>query len=127
MKNQIKALFTGIIVLSSLSPGVFARRNYSKTSIVVSESVSIYEVSALYDPYRTGKLMRYINDSLKPDLIFRYKERLDEQVTLKDKTTFYMYFLPGKMKIKLIKSENSEASLQKIKKMCAGLNSVLNH
>lgn len=127
MKNHIKALLTGIIVLSSLSPGVFARRNYSKTSIVVSESVSIYEVSALYDSYRTGKLMRYINDSLKPDLIFKYKERLDEQVTLKDKTTFYMYFLPGKMNIKLIKSENSEASLLKIKKMCAGLNSVLNH
>jgi hypothetical protein len=126
MKNHFKTMLLGTIVLSILSLNLTAKRNYLKTSIVVSEGTNNYDVSAIYDEKKTEKLIQYIDDNLKPDLIFKYKAQIDEKVTLKDKTTFYFNFLPGNMKIKLVKSENSNTSLIKIKKMCAGLNSVLN-
>ena len=126
MKNYFKTLLLGTIVLGILSLGLTAKHNYSKTSIVVSEGTDNYVVSALYDENKTEKLVQYIDDSLKPDLIFKNKAQIDEKVTLKDKTTFYFHFSPGNMKMILVKRENSNASLIKIKKMSAGLNGVLN-
>lgn len=126
MKNHLKTILLATIILSTLSLSFTYRHNYFKTTVVISETKSIYVMAAFYDDDKIGRVIQYIDECLKPSLIFKNREQLDEKIILKDKTTFYFQFSPGNMKIKLLKSENSSASLRKIKKMCSGLNSVLN-
>jgi hypothetical protein len=126
MKNHFLIIVLGAVVLSIFSLSFTYKTGYFKTSVVISETETTYHMAAKYDENKKDKAIHYIDQCLKPDLIFKDKEHLDEKIVLKDKTTFYFQFSPGEMKMKFVKSENSNASLMKIKKMCAGLNGVLN-
>jgi hypothetical protein len=84
-------------------------------------------MTASYEQEKTASVVQYMNECIKPDLIFINKVQLEKKVVLKDKTTFYLQYSPGEMKIKLVKSENANASLLKVREICSGLNRVLNH
>jgi len=126
MKNHFPIIMLAAIVLSIFFLSFTYKYSYFKTSVVISETKTTYKLTASYDEDKTEEVVRYIDECLRPDLIFKNRDQLDEKIILRDKTTFYFQFSPGEMKLKLIKSENQDASLMKIKKMCAGLNGVLN-
>jgi hypothetical protein len=126
MKNHFLAIMLVAVVMGILSLSFTYNKANFKTSIVISENETTYNMAAKYDESKTAQLITYVDDCLKPDLLFSNKQQMDEKIILKDRTTFYFRFSPGEIKIKLIKSENTATALIKIKKLCAGLNGVLN-
>ena len=55
---------------------------------------------------------------------FKHAET-DATITLDDGTKFYMKLLPGELKVKLDKDENSYDSYYEIKSMCDGIKNTL--
>ncbi len=113
MKKQFPLMMCGLFFLVALS-SCFHR--YHHTSISISDSRDVYQLCASYDKNKTHKLQRLLDEDLRDDNEWSFKNsRVDETITLDDRTTFYMRLYPGELKIKLDKSENSEASCQKMK------------
>jgi hypothetical protein len=68
----------------------------------------------------------YINKCISPDQMgSSVNDYIDANTTLNDNTMFYIKESPGKLKIKLDKTENSTASYYRIKKMCDGVTSLI--
>lgn len=113
MKKQFLLMMCCLFFLAVLS-SCFHRHHH--TSISISDSRNIYQLYASYDKNKTHKLQRLLDEDLRDDNDWSFKnERVDETITLDDRTTFYMRLYPGELKIKLDKSENSEESCQKMK------------
>jgi len=51
--------------------------------------------------------------------------RIDGQIALDDRTTFYIKKYPGFLEIKLDKEENSYQSYQRIRTMCEEIKTVI--
>jgi len=95
-------------------------------SITVSEEKDTYEFSARYDRASTRRVEAYINDSIKPDQMGNSEnDYVDANTSLPDNTRFYIKESPGRLKIRLDKTQNSTASYYRIKKMCEGVKQLL--
>jgi hypothetical protein len=95
-------------------------------SITVSEQRDTYEFSAHYDRANTTRVQAYINDCIKPDQMGNSEnDYIDANTALPDNTRFYIKESPGRLKIRLDKTQNSTASYYRIKKMCEGVKQLL--
>ncbi|BAU55574.1 hypothetical protein [Mucilaginibacter gotjawali] len=95
-------------------------------SITVSEETDTYEFSARYDRLNTRQVQAYINECIKPNQMGNSEnDYVDATTTLPDNTRFYIKESPGRVKIRLDKTQNSPASCFRIKKMCEGLKQLL--
>jgi hypothetical protein len=83
-------------------------------SIRVKETDDVYQLSASYDREKTGRLQRYMDDQLNAHHLF-HNSRMDAEVTLDDKTIFYVKTSPGKLLIKFDKHKNDEAACARMK------------
>lgn len=97
-----------------------------RTSFSVKESDNSYQLSATYDPDKTGKVQETLDDYLKQrgDVSFR-NTQLDATMTLNDKTIFYIKSSPGNLLIKFDKKRNSEKALARFKKLGEELRELL--
>ncbi|WP_295667920.1 hypothetical protein [uncultured Mucilaginibacter sp.] len=95
-------------------------------SISISEEKDTYEFSAHYDRSNTRKVQAYINESIKPNQMGSSEnDYVDATTSLPDNTRFYIKESPGRLKIRLDKTQNSTASYFRIKKMCEGVKQLL--
>lgn len=95
-------------------------------SISVSEERDTYEFSAHYDRADTRRVQTYINDCIKPNQMAKSEnDYVDASTSLPDNTRFYIKESPGRLKIRLNKTQNSTASYFRIKKMCEGVKRLL--
>ncbi|GAB3246078.1 hypothetical protein GCM10027347_00700 [Larkinella harenae] len=114
------------LLCAFLSLTAFAPAFVDRTSFSVKDSDSFYEVSARYDPDKTGKVQSCLDDHLRQrgSMSFRNTE-LDATMSLDDKTIFYIQSSPGKLFLKLDKRKNSDKAYAKFKKLGKELGDIL--
>lgn len=114
------------IVIAALTITSGCGMNEGSQSITVKVDEKGYAFNAAYPKHKTNKIVTYIEKSLKQDHFFESTEGVkDEKVTLSDSSRFYITSESGFLKINFNKRDNSEASYQKLVKLCMGIKEEL--
>ena len=83
-------------------------------------------MTASYEKKKAHRVQQFLNRCLEHNNYTSFgNTRVDATITLDDRTTFYMRSFPGKLKIKLDKTENSEESYYKMKDICEDIKNIL--
>jgi hypothetical protein len=124
MKKYTLSIILGLMILASM-PSCFHHHN-NDISISISDDDDEYEMDADYSKRQTHDVQVYLNDHLLDGKIkMRRNDYIDKQITLDDKTTFYINSEPGSLNIKIDKSENSEEQCERIRLACEDLKIIL--
>jgi hypothetical protein len=117
------ACFFCLLFLFLISSGC---RHHHSINITIVESEEIYRVKAQFDERKTTVVDRYLNRQLgtRNNMSF-INTRIDGDLMLDDRTTFYIRKRPGTLEIKFDKQKNSMNSYYEIKAMGDGLKSLL--
>jgi len=100
--------------------------NDNDTSISISETKTVYKMSAHFSRNKTKAVHEYIDRQTgKANNISFLNSEADATVMLHDKTSFYLKSLPGELEIKLDKQDNSYESFARVKEMCEGIKKVI--
>ena len=100
--------------------------HHNRNEIKVSESPNYYSMDAWFHEYRTEDVEEYMDDKIgRENNISFLHRRIDGRLTLDDHTTFFIQKIPGHIRIRLDKKQNSRDSYRKIKSLCEGITSVL--
>ena len=88
---------------------------YHDISISISDDEDVYRMKALYDEYKTKAVQRRINKYLEENHSMSFvNASTDKEISLDDGTSFYVVSRPGKLKIKMDRTENSEEAYDKV-------------
>ena len=117
MKKPV-ILFVLVTIISCGFPG-------GGISIKHSQHDHYYEMTAKYNPDKTGEVDRYLNKELSIGDISFMNTNLNADITLDDKTTFYIQKSPGYLHIKFDKEKNSEKAYTKLKTVLEGIGEVV--
>ncbi len=90
-------------------------------SIKHSQYDHYYEMTAKFNPDKTNKVDRYLDKELPSGNMSFVNTEMDDDITLDDKTTFYVKKSPGYLNIKLDKEKNSEEAFTKLKGVLEGI------
>jgi hypothetical protein len=93
-------LLTSIIIPSCRFPD-------GSISIKHSQYGHYYEMTAKFNPDKTGEVDRYLDKELSSGNMSFVNTKMDADITLDDKTTFYIKKSPGYLNIKFDKEKNS--------------------
>ncbi|MBD2701195.1 hypothetical protein IC229_11150 [Spirosoma sp. BT702] len=112
-----------IITMLLLSATVLACSD-GDLKIAVTDSDDTYEFSAKYDKKKTQRVQDFINQKMAPGSNVT-GDHVDITTTLDDNTRFELEEYPGKVRIKLDKEDNTEASYRRVKAMCEGVKRIV--
>ena len=83
-------------------------------------------MNASYDENKTRKIQRLLDRELNLDIGQSGRNtHVDANITLEDRTTFYMRAHPGELRISFDKRENTEDSWEKIQDVCEEIKEAL--
>ena len=123
MKKQTLSLAIGLMIIAGLS-SCFHRHN--DISISVSDDEDEYEMEADYRRNQSHAVQVYLNNHLLTNSnVSIHNGFVDDEVTLDDKTTFYINTNPGELNIRINKNENSEESCERVRQVCEELKQIL--
>ena len=94
-------------------------------SIKHSQYSHYYEMTAKFNPEKTTKVDKYLDQELSTGDMSFTNTQIDGEITLDNKTTFYLKKSPGYLNIKFDKEKNSEEAFYKIKSVCERINDVV--
>ena len=94
-------------------------------SIKHSQYDHYYEMTAKFNPDKTDKVDRYLDKELPVGNMSFVNTEMDADITLDDKTTFYVKKSAGYLHIKFDKEKNSDVALSKVRSVCEGINEVV--
>ncbi|HEX6169528.1 MAG TPA: hypothetical protein VFZ33_07535, partial [Chitinophagaceae bacterium] len=94
-------------------------------SIKHSQYDHYYEMTAKFNPEKTTKVDRWLDKELSAGDMSFVNTRMDGEITLDDKTTFYVKKSPGYLNIKFDKEKNSDQAFSKVRSVCEGINEVV--
>ena len=94
-------------------------------SIKHSQYDHYYEMKAKFNPKKTTEVDRYLDKELSGGDMSFVNTAIDGEITLDNKTTFYIKKSPGYLHIKFDKEKNSDEAFFKIKSVCEGINEVV--
>jgi hypothetical protein len=94
-------------------------------SIKHSEYDHYYEMTAKFNPDRTAAVERWLDKELASGDLSFANTQIDGDITLDDKSVFYIKKSPGFLNIKLDKEKNSDAIYRKIRSVCEGIKDVV--
>lgn len=122
MKKQL-LLSACVLFLLSVFSSCFRDHD---VSIYVSDSEDVYRMKAKYRKNQTLTVQRFLDEEFRDDNINSFKNSsVDEEIILDDDTRFYINSRPGKLKIQIDKTENTEESYNKIKAVCEDIKVLL--
>lgn len=124
MKRKLSPLVWALIILVIVS-SCFHYSDHD-ISISIDDDDDEYEMDAHYPRRQTHAVQVYLDEQLlsgHPHM--KHNRYVDEEVRLDDNTSFYINSKPGKLHIKIDKTENSEASCERIKQACEDLKEIL--
>ncbi|WP_343703901.1 hypothetical protein [Chitinophaga sp.] len=131
-RNLLLFIFGALCILGALY--IYGRQtgwgghlfNDGNFSYHVMDSDNTYEIKAQYNRAQTDKVRAYLQEQLGPytNLSFRDVE-LDATTTLKNGAIFYILLKPGRLRIKLNKKENSQATYERFSQMGRELRPVM--
>ena len=82
-------------------------------------------MTAKFNPDRTAAVERWLDKELASGDVSFAHTQIDGDITLDDKSVFYIKKSPGFLNIKLDKEKNSDAAYHKIRSVCEGINEVV--
>lgn len=94
--------------------------------IRVNDDEDVYRMRASYDEDLTDEVQRVINTHLKhnhSNALVRWNT--EKEITLDDGTVVYIKAKPGRLKIKVDKTENPEEGYERVREMCDEIKDVL--
>jgi hypothetical protein len=94
-------------------------------SIKHSQYDHYYEMTAKFNPEKTIEVDKYLDKELPNGNMSFVNTRMDGEITLDNKATFYIKKSPGYLNIKFDKEKNSDKAYTKIKSVCEGINDVV--
>ncbi len=112
------ALLAGITIVSCGFPG-------GSISIKHSQYSHYYEMTAKFNPEKTTEVDKYLDKELSNGDMSFINTRIDGEITLDDKATFYIKKSPGYLTIKFDKEKNTDEAYLKIRSVCEGINDVV--
>ena len=118
MKKLSILLFLSLSIISCGFPN-------GNISIKHSQYDHYYEMTAKFNPDRTDKVNRYLDQELSSGNMSFVNTEMDADITLDDKTTFYIKKSPGYLNIKFDKEKNSQEAFTKVKSVLEGINDVV--
>jgi len=118
MKKYTLILFTVISFISCHFPG-------GSIDITHSQYDHYYEMTARFNPDRTAEVENYLDKELSGTRKTFVNTRMDADITLEDRTTFYIKKTPGYLNIKFDKEKNSEQAFTKLKSVLEGIGEVV--
>ena len=118
MKKLAILLFVSTIIISC---GLSDR----SVTIKHSQYSHYYEMTAKFNRGKTEEVERYLDKELAAGNRTFIDTEMNGDITLDDKTTFYIKKSPGYLNIKFDKEKNSEEALYKIKSVLEGINDVV--
>src|SRR5215510_10920571 len=93
-------------------------------SIKHSQYDHYYEMTAKFNPGKTDKVDKYLDKELADGKMSFVNTQMDGEITLDDKTTFYVKKSSGYLHIKFDKQKNTEEAYSKIRGVLEGINDV---
>ena len=114
----LNVLLSGIVIISCGFPD-------GSISIKHSQYDHYYEMTAKFNPEKTTKVDKYLDQELATGDMSFTNTQMDGEITLDNKTTFYIRKSAGYLNIKFDKEKNSEEAFYKIKVVCDGINDVV--
>jgi hypothetical protein len=118
MKKLAILLFVSSTIISCGFPD-------GSISIKHSQYDHYYEMTAKFNPDKTDRVDRYLDKELRSSNMSFVNTKMDADITLDDKTTFYIKKTPGYLNIKFDKEKNSNEAFTKIKSVLEGINEVV--
>lgn len=94
--------------------------------IRVNDDEGVYRMRASYDEDLTDEVQRVINAHLKQhhsNALIHWNT--EKEITLDDGTVVYIKAKPGRLRIKVDKTENPEEGCENIRQMCDEIKDVL--
>ena len=123
MKKQTLSLAIGLMIIAGLSS---CFHSHNDISISVSDDEDEYEMEADYRRNQSHAVQVYLNNHLLNNSnVSIHNGFVDDEVTLDDKTTFYINTNPGELNIRINKNENSEESCERVRQVCEELKQIL--
>ena len=122
MKKYLLPIVLSSVILVAMS-SCFHNHN---SLISISDDEDEYEMEADYSRSQAHAVRVYLNDHLlNGEIKLKRNKQVDQEITLEDKTTFYINSNSGSLHIKIDKSENSQASCERIRVACEDLKEIL--
>jgi hypothetical protein len=124
MKKYSLSIILALVILASF-PSCFHFSDHD-ISISVSDDEDEYEMDADYSRSQAHAVRVYLNNHLlNGKFKMRRNDYLDKEITLDDKTTFYINSNPGSLQIRIDKKENSEEQCERVRQACEDLKEIL--
>ncbi|MBC7849756.1 MAG: hypothetical protein H7Y31_08470 [Chitinophagaceae bacterium] len=121
MSNKNKILLFLLICASLISC-----RSKHHTQISTSDSGNELRFTAFFPTSKTEKVERFIHKSLQPANLFANgHEEVDATMVLSDDTRLHIKSAAGRLKIEFDKNRNSEASYERVRKLCEGIKEII--
>ena len=121
MKKISVLLFEAYLAVAIISCGF----PDGSISIKHSQYGHYYEMTAKFNPDRTTRVEKYLEQELASGSMSFVNTEMDGNITLDDKTTFYIKKSPGYLNIKFDKEKNSEQAYAKLKSVLDGIGEVV--
>ena len=124
MKKNVLSILVALIIIASM-PSCFHYNDHD-ISISVSDDEDEYEMDADFKRSQTRAVQVYLNDHLlSGNMKLTRNDDIDKEITLDDKTTFYINSNPGSLQIKIDKTKNSEEQCERVRQACEDLKEIL--
>lgn len=122
MKKHIFLIGCGLFFAMALT----SCRWGHNTSISISDSGDEYEMTASYAKNKAHKVERMLKSYLEDNCnVSLHHTHVDEEITLDDRTRFYLHSYPGELEIRIDKTVNSGESCLKIQELCEDIKELL--
>lgn len=96
--------------------------NNHDINITYKEDDQYYSMNAHFPGNRTREVEEYMDSRIGNNSSMSFtNSRIDGDLTMDDRTTFYIKKYPGVLEIKFDKNKNSGDSYRQIKSMCQGI------
>jgi hypothetical protein len=123
MKNYAVSVALGFMMIAGMSS---CFHHHNDISISVSDDEDEYEMEADYRRSKSHDVQVYLNNHLLTSSNVSIRNGfVDDEVTLDDKTTFYINTNPGELSIRINKNENSEESCERVRQICEELKQII--
>ncbi len=123
--KKYSLLIVAVVIILASTQSCFHHHNHD-ISITVSDDEDEYEMDADFKRSQSHAVRVYLNHNLLTgDMKLNRNDNVDEEITLDDKTTFYINSNPGSLQIKIDKTENTEEQCERIRQACEDLKQIL--
>jgi hypothetical protein len=120
MKKIFLFIILCLLIFTGFVAYIMYKIEYSDDiSINVSDSEDTYRISAKYQPRQSARLQRYLSDELHTEV---FKERrVINYLVLGERKRLYVKTSPGRLYLKIDKTENDDESYYKMKEIAEGI------